>query len=207
MDAIKTSNSSRTRANANRAAWFETVAFLRRKPGRSSGVDCRIRDRGECAMPLKWSQVLRAGAVATASMDVLTVLAIRLGVIAPSSPNVIARWFASVARAHLFHDDIARAGRRSHELTIAIAVHYAIGMFLAALFVLMASARGWPAGSLSAALLFGVCTSVFPWLLTYPAMGYGFFGAHGPEGTFLFLSSLASHAFFGPGIWRTMSLT
>jgi hypothetical protein len=161
-------------------------------------------------MPLKWSQVLLAGAIATASMDVLTVLAIQLGVIAPLSPNVIGRWFASVARAHPFHDDIARAARGSHELTIAIPVHYAIGMFLTALFVLMASVMGWPARSLPAALVFGVCTSVFPWLLMVPAMGYGFFGAHGPEGMRLFLSSLVSHAFFGLGIWlagRTMSLT
>ena len=30
-------------------------------------------------MPLKWSEVLLAGAIATASMDVLTVLAIRSG--------------------------------------------------------------------------------------------------------------------------------
>ena len=52
--------------------------------------------------------------------------------------------------------------------------------------------------------------SMIPWLLMFPAMGYGFFGAHGPEGTRLFVSSLASHAFFGLGIWialRVMSLT
>jgi len=44
----------------------------------------------------------------------------------------------------------------------------------------------------------------------FPAMGYGFFGAYGPDGTRPFVSSLASHAFFGLGIWialRVMSLT
>jgi len=35
----------------------------------------------------------------------------------------------------------------------------------------------------------------------FPAMGYGFFGFHGPAGTRLFLSSLMSHAFFGLGLW------
>jgi hypothetical protein len=35
----------------------------------------------------------------------------------------------------------------------------------------------------------------------FPAMGYGVFGSHGPEGTRLFVSSLATHAFFGFGLW------
>jgi DUF2938 family protein len=161
-------------------------------------------------MPLKWWQVLLAGVIATVSMDVLSAIAIRLRFIAPLSPYVIGRWFASVARAHPFHEDIARAAPGRHELAIAIPGHYAIGMFLTALFVLMASRIGWQAKSLSPALAFGVCTSVFPWLLMFPAMGYGFFGAHGPEGTRLFVSSIVSHVFFGLGLWiavRMMSLT
>jgi hypothetical protein len=36
--------------------------------------------------------------------------------------------------------------------------------------------------------------------MMFPAMGYGLFGTHGPEGT-LFVSSLVSHAFFGFGLW------
>ena len=51
------------------------------------------------------------------------------------------------------------------------------------------------------ALAFGLCTNVLPWLLMFPAMGYGFFGSHGPAGTKLFVSSLTNHAFFGLGIW------
>ena len=159
-------------------------------------------------MPLKWWQMLLAGVIATASMDVLSAIAIRLRVTAPLSPNLIGRWFASVARAHPLHEDIARAASRSDELAIALLGHYAIGMFLTALFILMVNRIGWQARGLSSALAFGVCTNVFPWLLMFPAMGYGFFGARGPEGTRLFVSSLVSHVFFGLGIWlgvRVMS--
>ena len=161
-------------------------------------------------MPLTWWHLLLAGVIATVSMDVLTAIAIRLRLIAPLSPNVIGRWFASVARANPFHKDIARAAPTSHELAIALPVHYAIGTFLTALFVLTANRIGWQARSLPPALVFGVCTSGLPWLLMFPAMGYGVFGARGPEGTRLFVSSLISHAFFGLGIWiavRTMTLT
>ena len=160
-------------------------------------------------MPLKWWQVLLAGVIATASMDVLSAIAIQLRLIAPLSPNVIGRWFASVARAHPLHEDIARTAPRNHELAMVLPTHYAIGMFLTALFVLTANRIGWPVRSVWLALAFGLCTNVFPWLLMFPAMGYGFFGSHGPEGTRLFVSSLVSHFLFGLGIWlaiRAMSL-
>lgn len=161
-------------------------------------------------MPLKWGHVLLAGVIATMSMDVLSAIAIRLRLIAPLSPNVVGRWFSSVARAHPFHEDIARAAPAGHEFAIALPVHYAIGMFLTALFVVMAHRIGWHARGLPTALAFGVCTSVLPWLLMFPAMGYGFFGAHGPAGTRLFASSMVTHVFFGLGLWiavRILSLT
>jgi hypothetical protein len=89
-------------AAANRAAWLETVAFLQRGLAgsltRSPGPH-----HGEFAMPLKWWQLLLAGVIATASMDVLSAIAIRFRLIAPLAPNLIGRWFASVARAHPLH--------------------------------------------------------------------------------------------------------
>ena len=96
-------------------------------------------------MPLKSWQVLLAGVIATMSMDVLTAIAIRLRLIAPLSPNLVGRWFASVVGAHPFHEDIARAAPRTHELAFAVLGHYAIGMFLTAVFVLVAHRIGWQA--------------------------------------------------------------
>jgi hypothetical protein len=150
--------------------------------------------------PTIW-QTLSIGVVSTFSMDVLSAVAYRLRLTAPLSPHLIGRWFASVARAQPFHADIARTPSVGHELAIAAPVHYAIGIALAALYVRAMSQLGWPAGSLALTLAFGLCTNALPWLLMFPAMGYGFFGSHGPAGTRLFLSSLLGHAFFGLGIW------
>jgi hypothetical protein len=147
-----------------------------------------------------WRSVF-LGVISTASMDLLSVFAIRLRLMAPLSPNLIGRWFASVARAHPFHADIAHAAPVGHELAIAVPVHYTIGVALSALFVWGMSQLGWSPRNPALALAFGVSTSLLPWLIMFPAMGYGFFGSHGPAGTRLFLSSLTSHAFFGLGIW------
>jgi len=145
-------------------------------------------------------RVFALGVLSTLSMDLMTGVATRLRLIAPLSPNLVGRWFVSVARAHPFHPDIARSAPVSHELLVALPVHYAIGTVLATIFVWATSELGW-SPSAGITLGFGLSTSVLPWLLMFPAMGYGLFGINGPEGTKLFVSSLVSHAFFGLGLW------
>ena len=151
-----------------------------------------------------WQLVL-IGVLATLSMDLLSGAATRLGLIAPLPPNLVGRWFASVARLKPWHMDIARSAAVRHELILALPVHYAIGIILATMFVGVTGLMGWTrTGSL--ALPFALSTSILPWLLMFPAMGYGVFGAHGPEGTRLFTSSIASHAFFGVGLWIALKI-
>ena len=147
-----------------------------------------------------WRSVA-AGAIATLSLDVLSVVALRLHLSAPLPPNLIGRWFAFVARGKLLHADIAQTPAVSREIAIALPLHYAIGIVLTGVYIWAVSYAGRSPRNLALALAFGLSTSVLPWLLMFPAMGYGFFGSHGPEGTRLFLSSLMNHAFFGIGIW------
>lgn len=150
-------------------------------------------------MSVVWKSAL-VGVLSTLSMDVLSVMAIRLRLIAPLPPNLVGRWFALIARAQPVHADIARAAPIGHELAIVFPVHYAIGTALAAMYVWTTAQVGWPTQNVALALAFGFATSLLPWLLMFPAMGYGFFGGHGPAGTRLFVSSLATHAFFGLGL-------
>jgi hypothetical protein len=82
-------------------------------------------------------------------------------------------------------------------MAIAVPVHYAIGMTLGVAYLLLSSALGLTPRNPLTALSFGLTTNVLPWLVMFPAMGYGWFGADGPPGTG-FLSSLANHGFYGP---------
>lgn len=147
-----------------------------------------------------WRSVA-AGVLATLSMDVLSVPAARLQWSSPLPPNLIGRWFASIARGTLLHADIAQSPGVANEIGIAMPVHYAIGITLTSFYIWTLSFAGRSPRNLAVALTFGLSTSVLPWLVMFPSMGYGFFGLHGPAGTRLFLSSLMSHAFFGIGIW------
>jgi hypothetical protein len=106
--------------------------------------------------------------ISTLSMDILSVIATRLRLTAPLPPQLIGRWFGSVARVQPFHADIARFPPVRHEIAIALPVHYAIGATLAALYLWAAYHIGWPARSLTLALAFGLCTNVLPWLVMFP---------------------------------------
>ena len=141
------------------------------------------------------------GVVATLTMDILTVAAIKLRLIAPLPPQLIGRWFASAARGQVLHSDIGRAPAINHELAVAVPAHYAIGVTLARLYLFASSVFGLNPRSLMTALAFALCTNLLPWLLMFPAMGYGWFGVRGPAETRLFLSSLVTHCLYGLGLW------
>ena len=151
-------------------------------------------------------QALAVGAIATISMDILTAVSLRLRVIAPLPPTLVGRWFASVAHGRPLHIDIAQAAPVRHELAIALIGHYAIGSALAWVYLTSTRALALPSRPLGVALAFGFGTNLLPWLIMFPLMGYGFFGAHGPAGTRLFVSSCASHAFFGLGLWLAVRI-
>jgi len=146
------------------------------------------------------------GIIATFTMDVLSITAIKLRLIAPLPPHLIGRWFASVARGQVRHGDIAQVSPIQHEMAMAVPVHYAISVTLGLMYVLACSTFGLSPRSRVTALGFALGTNLLPWLLMFPAMGYGWFGAHGPAGTRLFLSSLVTHCFYGVGLWLGVSI-
>jgi len=144
------------------------------------------------------------GIIATIMMDVLSVTALKLRLIAFLPPRLTGRWFASMARGQFVHSDIGRVPPINHEMAIAVPMHYVVGISLALLYLVLISALGLSPRNPVAALAFALCTSLLPWLLMFPAMGYGPFGMHGPQGTRLFLSSLVTHCFYGVGLWIGM---
>jgi hypothetical protein len=139
-------------------------------------------------------------------MDILSVVAIRLRLIAPLSPRLIGRWFASVARGRPVVSDIEKVAPRDREMAIAVPVHYSIGVALAFVYLVVSSALGLNVRNPLTALGFGLSTNVFPWLLMFPAMGYGWFGLRGSPKFRLFWASLVNHAFYGVGLWLSSLL-
>jgi|SRR5215475_6765310 len=139
-------------------------------------------------------------------MDVLGFSAQKLGLIAFLPSRLTGRWFASVARGQFLDVDIGQVPPIDHEQAIAVPVHYAIGTTLALVYLFVCATIGLSPRSPTAAVGFALCTNLLPWLLMFPAMGYGWFGTHGPPGTRLFVSSLVTHCFYGTGLWLGASI-
>lgn len=112
------------------------------------------------------------GILATITMDVLSVAALKLGLIAFLPPRLTGRWFASMARGQFLHSDIGRGPPINHEMAIAIPMHYGVGITLALSYLLPVSALRLSPRNLIVALAFALCTNLLLWLLMFPAIGW-----------------------------------
>jgi hypothetical protein len=100
------------------------------------------------------------GVVATIAMDILSVTALKLKLIAFLPPRLTGRWFGLMAQGHFVHSDISQAPPISHEMAISVPMHYAVGIALAFVYVSVTPALGVSPRSLFAALG-SLCAQIF----------------------------------------------
>jgi hypothetical protein len=79
--------------------------------------------------------------------------------------------------------------------------HYLIGIALAVFYIAGAGWVGVSPDVFILALGYGFATTVFPWFLVLPALGFGAFGLKGPPELKLFTTSLLNHLSYGFGLW------
>lgn len=142
-----------------------------------------------------------AGVAATVTMDVLASVTRRAGITAGAKGQWVGRWYLGMARGEFVHADIAAAPERPGEKRAALIGHYAIGIALAVVYVVGAEGLGVSPDRLFAAIGYGFATSVFPWFLVFPALGFGWLGLKGPPELKLFRSSVINHLSYGIGLW------
>lgn len=146
------------------------------------------------------------GIAATVTMDVGSALVRYTGLAAGLPPVYIGRWFLGIARGQLIHQDIASAAATRAEVPAAMIGQYVVGVALALVYGWLCQAQGWLPSNPVHAILFGLATNALPWLVMFPAMGYGLLGRKGPSEALLLRSSLANHLFYGIGLWWSAAL-
>ncbi len=141
-----------------------------------------------------------AGVLGTLVMDSLNHLFARIGMLSKIEVGIIGRMAAGWARRRFRYGHPSEMEQVANEELYGFVTHYAIGVGLAAPYVL-----GWdllvggPASPVWA-LAYGVATTVASWFFVFPSMGLGVFGRRSPEGIRAPLSSLANHLFYGVGL-------
>ncbi len=141
--------------------------------------------------------------LATFTMDMAMVAAARYGGSSFASdrigPDMIGRWAAGLLRGRWLHHDIRSEPAQRGEVALGILTHYATGIVLTELFLLLPR-RGSGRPGLLGATGFGIATAVLPLLVLYPSMGYGWFGLRSGEAARLNRIMLLGHTAFGVGI-------
>jgi Protein of unknown function (DUF2938) len=143
------------------------------------------------------------GILATVTMDVVAVIALRLGIAGPgprrTGPDLIGRWVGYFFRGKFRHTDILQTPPLQGELVLGLAAHYLIGIALTLVYLgLFGVAHATPTAL--SAIVYGTATTVFPWFLMFPSQGMGYLGRDAPGDAHLARVSLFNHIIFGLGI-------
>lgn len=150
-------------------------------------------------------QVPLIGCGATLVMDIWLLFLKRIS-IPTLNFAFIGRWVGHCLRGRLAHTSIAQAPQIPHELLLGWLTHYATGIAFAVLLVGFCGFSWVATPTLAPALLVGVSTVAFPWLLMQPAMGLGVAASKTPAPLRNCARSLGNHAVFGLGLFLSASL-
>ena len=115
--------------------------------------------------------------------------------------GMVGRWFVHLARGRFRHESIAAATAVRHEHLIGWTAHYLIGIAFAALLVAIWGVSWIHQPTLAPALIVGLGTVAFPFLLMQPGMGAGIAASRAPNPTTARIQSLVTHGVFGLGLY------
>ena len=148
------------------------------------------------------------GILATVTMDVVAMVARRLGIAGRgprrTGPDLIGRWIGYLLQGKFQHRDILQTPPLRGELLLGLAAHYSIGIVLTLVYLgLLVVAHATPTAL--SAIIFGTATTVFPWFLMFPSQGMGWLGRDAGD-AHLARISLFNHIMFGLGIALWMAV-
>ena len=152
---------------------------------------------------------LIVGILATVTMDVVAVIALRLGIAGRGTrrtgPDLIGRWIGYLLQGKFRHMDILQTPPLRGEVILGLVAHYLIGIMLTLVYLGLLVVAHATSTALSA-ILYGAATTVFPWFLMFPSQGMGWLGLDAPGDAHLARVSLFNHIIFGLGIALWMAV-
>jgi hypothetical protein len=155
-------------------------------------------------MPIDLERLLGAMAIgigATMVMDLWNLFLKRAFSIPSLSYCLLGRWLRHMPEGTFKHASIAAAPPRTFECAVGRGAHYSIGVVLALLFVILAPSDWLTRPTPLPALLYGIGTVLFPFLILQPSFGLGLASSRAPAPARARLKSLATHTVFGIGLY------
>jgi Protein of unknown function (DUF2938) len=114
---------------------------------------------------------------------------------------LLGRWCLHMPEGTFFHSSITAAPARRFECAAGWVAHYMIGIALAFGFLALAPADWLARPTLLPALVYGICTVVFPLFVLQPALGLGVASSRTRKPAQARLKSFVTHLVFGLGLY------
>jgi hypothetical protein len=114
---------------------------------------------------------------------------------------LLGRWLRHMPGGTLRHAAITAAAQKPHECTVGWVAHYTIGVVFALGFIGLTSGDWLTRPTVLPALLYGLATVVFPFLIMQPSLGLGIAASRTPNPMQARLKSLVTHTVFGIGLY------
>lgn len=142
-------------------------------------------------------------------MDITETYAAKIGISSGVNIALVGRWFLSLLQGKFTHANILHTRPFAREVEAGWAFHFLIGGGGVALlypFFFLLTGLALPGNHLLGGAIFGLATSLLPWLIMLPSFGWGLFGRRGPAGSNALLASTLSHLPYGLGIGVVLTI-
>ncbi|HKR39616.1 MAG TPA: DUF2938 domain-containing protein [Paraburkholderia sp.] len=141
------------------------------------------------------------GIGATLAIDLWSLFLKRAFNISSLNYCLLGRWIRHMQGGVFRHKSITAAPPRPFECAAGWIAHYMIGVVFAIVFVFLVSGDWLAQPTLLPALLYGICTVVFPMFIMQPSIGLGIAASKTQNPLQARLKSLGTHAVFGLGMY------
>jgi len=141
------------------------------------------------------------GIGATLVMDLWNLFLKRAFSIPSLNYCLLGRWLRHMPGGTFRHTSITAAPQKPFECPVGWIAHYTIGVAFAIMLVVLTSGDWLARPTLPLAILYGIGTVVFPFLVMQPSLGLGVASSRTPNPMQARLKSLATHTVFGVGLY------
>lgn len=143
---------------------------------------------------------LIVGLIATLFMDLWALIMSSFFNMKGLDYKILGRWISHIMKGQIKHNNILTIPPTAHEKLLGQLAHYLIGIFFAALLILV-DANCLIEPTLSSPLMIAMLTLVAPFFIMQPCFGFGIAASKTPTPWSNRLKSLMAHLAYGLGLY------
>ncbi len=158
-----------------------------------------------------WLWAVVGGLAGTVLMDLTAIAAEKLNITRGGrcgGPQVIGRWVFGIFDGRFVHKNIIDSNPVKNEASAGWIFHYLTGGSLALTYPLfhLTLNTPMPQDHLISSVVWGLATTLLPWLILYPGYGWGLFGLRAPRNASPLIATPVAHMLYGLGLGIVLNI-